>query len=70
MMQTGSDKYGMQTLNQSLAMLYRKRQITMETAKSISSNIDELMDLIGHQARPVMTAGADGNPLQRFRETL
>jgi twitching motility protein PilT len=70
MMQTGSDKYGMQTLNQSLAMLYRKRQITMETAKSISSNIDELMDLIGHQARPVMTAGVDGNPLQRFRETL
>ena len=70
MMQTGSDKYGMQTLNQSLAMLYRKRQITMETAKSISSNIDELMDLIGHQARPVMTVGVDANPLQRFRETL
>src|SRR5687768_11469242 len=70
MMQTGSDKYGMQTLNQSLAMLYRKRQITMETAKSISSNIDELMELVGHQTRPAITAGIDANPLQRFRETL
>lgn len=70
MMQTGSDKYGMQTLNQSLAMLYRKRQITMETAKSISSNIDELMDLIGHQTRPAVAVGIDANALQRFRETL
>ena len=70
MMQTGSDKYGMLTLNQSLATLYRKRQITMETAMSVSGNIDELIDLIGHQTRPTAKAGVDVNALQRFRETL
>ena len=48
-MQTGSDKYGMQTLNQSLAALYRKREITLETAASISSNVDELNDLCGQR---------------------
>src|ERR1051325_1503970 len=35
MMQTGGEKYGMQTLNQSLAALYRSRQITLETAIGI-----------------------------------
>jgi twitching motility protein PilT len=45
MMQTGADKYGMQTLNQSLAALYQKRQITLETAMTISPNIEELRDL-------------------------
>ena len=70
MMQTGSDKYGMQTLNQSLATLYRKRQITLETAMSISSNIDELMDLVGHQTRPTAKSAVEANALQRFRETL
>src|SRR5947208_3843715 len=32
MMQTGQDKFGMQTFNQALATLYHKRQITMEAA--------------------------------------
>ena len=45
MMQTGADKYGMQTLNQSLATLYQKRQITLETAMTISPNVEELRDL-------------------------
>jgi twitching motility protein PilT len=47
MMQTGTDKYGMQTLNQSLAGLFRRRAITMETALSVTSNPEELQDLIG-----------------------
>ena len=46
-MQTGMEKYGMQTLNQSLAGLFRKREITLETALSISSNVDELRELCG-----------------------
>ncbi len=46
MMQTGQDKYGMQTFNQALATLYHKRQITMEVALQRSSNVDELNDLI------------------------
>jgi len=46
MMQTGQDKYGMQTFNQALATLYHKRQITQETAFQRSSNVDELRELI------------------------
>ena len=46
MMQTGQDKYGMQTFNQALATLYHKRQITMDTALQRSSNVDELRELI------------------------
>ena len=46
MMQTGQDKYGMQTFNQSLATLHHKRIITLETAMQRSSNADELKELI------------------------
>src|SRR5437016_4945637 len=46
MMQTGQDKYGMQTFNQALATLYHKRQITLEMAMQRSSNTDELRELI------------------------
>ena len=46
MMQTGQDKYGMQTLNQALATLYQKRQITLDVAMQRSSNADELKELI------------------------
>ncbi len=45
MMQTGGEKFGMQTLNQSLASLYQKRSITLETAMTITSNADELKEL-------------------------
>ncbi|MCA1850287.1 MAG: type IV pilus twitching motility protein PilT [Acidobacteria bacterium] len=46
MMQTGQDKYGMQTFNQSLATLYHKRLINLEVALQRSSNPDELRELI------------------------
>jgi twitching motility protein PilT len=45
-MQTGQDKYGMQTFNQSLSHLVLTKQITHEDAISKSSNQDELQDLI------------------------
>jgi len=45
-MQTGQDKYGMQTFNQSLATLYHKRQISLDVAMLRTSNVDELKDLI------------------------
>ncbi|MDM7921200.1 MAG: type IV pilus twitching motility protein PilT [Pyrinomonadaceae bacterium] len=69
MMQTGSEKYGMQTLNQSLASLYRRRMITLETAMMITGNPEELQDLIGNQARPGTTANT-ADRLQRLRETM
>ncbi len=46
MMQTGQDKFGMQTFNQALASLYHKRQITLEAAMQRTSNADELKELI------------------------
>jgi len=46
MMQTGQDKFGMQTFNQSLATLYHKRMITMDAALQRSSNVDELRELM------------------------
>jgi twitching motility protein PilT len=46
MMQTGQDKYGMQTFNQALATLYHKRQISLDVAMQRSSNTDELRELI------------------------
>ena len=45
-MQAGQEKLGMQTANQSLASLYMKRLITLETALSASSLKDELQDMI------------------------
>jgi twitching motility protein PilT len=45
-MQTGQEKYGMQTFNQSLSHLVLKNQITLEDALSKSSNVDELQDLV------------------------
>jgi twitching motility protein PilT len=45
-MQTGQEKYGMQTFNQSLAHLVLTRQVTMEDAALKSGNPDELHDLI------------------------
>jgi twitching motility protein PilT len=45
-MQTGQEKHGMQTFNQSLATLYFQRQITLQLALSMSSNTEELQDMI------------------------
>ena len=61
MMQTGQDKYGMQTFNQSLATLYHKRQINMEVAMQRSSNSDELKELI-ERGSGLNTAQGNGFP--------
>jgi twitching motility protein PilT len=56
-MQTGQEKAGMQTMNQSLATLCQKKQITLETALGASSNRDELQDLINRGVGVVAGAG-------------
>jgi twitching motility protein PilT len=76
MMQTGQDKFGMQTFNQALASLYHKRQITLEVAMQRSSNADELKDLIdrgsglnqayGGQVKPGMPP-VQGSPYAQGR---
>jgi twitching motility protein PilT len=56
-MQAGQEKVGMQTANQSLASLYMKRLITLETAMTGSSNKDELQDMINRGVGVVAGAG-------------
>ena len=56
-MQTGQEKLGMQTANQSLASLHLKRLITLETAITASSNKDELQDMITRGVGVVAGAG-------------
>ena len=53
-MQSGQQKFGMQTFNQSLCSLYQHGLITLETATMRSSNTDELQDMI---SRIAMAAG-------------
>ena len=77
MMQTGQDRFGMQTFNQSLATLHHKRLITLETAMQRSSNADELKELIdrgsgvneayGGGTRPATRPAANGSPYTQAR---
>ncbi|HEY0377245.1 MAG TPA: type IV pilus twitching motility protein PilT [Pyrinomonadaceae bacterium] len=61
MMQTGQDKYGMQTFNQALATLYHKRQISLDVAMQRSSNTDELRELI-ERGSGINTGNGGGMP--------
>jgi twitching motility protein PilT len=75
MMQTGQDKYGMQTFNQALASLYHKRQISLDLAMQRSSNQDELKELIergsglntGNGNGPMARPGAHPSPYAQAR---
>src|SRR6202521_1376544 len=49
-MQSGQDKFGMQTFNQALATLYHQKQITLEVAMARSSNVDEFPEMINRGA--------------------
>jgi len=49
-MQSGQEKFGMQTFNQALATLYFQKQITLEVALARSSNQDELQEMINRGA--------------------
>src|SRR6476619_603088 len=61
-MQAGQEKLGMQTANQSLASLYMKKLITLETAMMTSSNKDELQDMINRGVGVVAGAGLGRGP--------
>ena len=56
-MQTGQEKAGMQTFNQSLATLALSRQITKEAAISASSHRDELLEMLNRGVGVVAGAG-------------
>jgi twitching motility protein PilT len=52
-MQSGQDKFGMQTFNQSLYTAYQQKHISLEMALLRSSNPDELQDMINRGAPTV-----------------
>ena len=56
-MQIGQDKFGMQTMNQSLASLYQRRMISMDDALARSSDPDEL--------RQILSKGGGGMPVRK-----
>src|SRR5437773_1687614 len=62
MMQTGQEKLGLQTANQSLASLHLKRLITLDVALGASSNKDELQDMISRGVGVVAGAGMGRTP--------
>ena len=49
-MQTGQERHGMQTFNQCLASLYFAKQLTLQTTLAVSSNPEELQDMINRGA--------------------
>jgi twitching motility protein PilT len=53
-MQVGQEKFGMQTMNQSLASLYQRRLISMEDAMARSHDVEELKSLIGSGSATVV----------------
>ena len=57
-MQSGQLKHGMQTFNQSLATLYQRRLITLDTAMSHSSLPEELQDMINRGTGVVQPSAA------------
>ncbi len=70
-MQTGQEKHGMQTFNQSLATLYFKKQISLQYALAQSSNPDELQDMVNRgtglsqASRPQAPAGGRPGMVRR-----
>jgi twitching motility protein PilT len=64
-MQTGQERYGMQTFNQSLHTLYQQKLIDLETALLRSSNKDELQDMINRGASGM--AGRNMSPAVPLR---
>src|SRR4029077_6522044 len=49
-MQSGQEKFGMQTFNQALATAYFQKQVSLELALQRSSNVDELQEMINRGA--------------------
>ena len=64
-MQSGQQKFGMQTFNQSLATAYFQKQISLEVAMARSSNVDELQEMINRGASLMSRPTTAGTTLAR-----
>jgi twitching motility protein PilT len=60
-MQVGQQRFGMQTMNQALFLLYQKRLISIDEALNRSFDPEELRSLLGHAAPNVTPPGASAN---------
>jgi twitching motility protein PilT len=60
-------KYGMQTFNQSLASLALKKQISRELALSMSSNAEELREMLERGAAGLQATPAAAGVRSRAR---
>src|SRR6202021_1845712 len=61
-MQSGQDKFGMQTFNQALDTAYSQKQVSLETALQRSSNPDELQEMINRGATLTNRGGTGSAP--------
>jgi twitching motility protein PilT len=68
-MQSGQEKFGMQTFNQSLATAYFQKQISLEVAMARSSNVDELQEMINRGASLLTRPTSAGTTLARGAAT-
>jgi twitching motility protein PilT len=59
-MQSGQEKFGMQTFNQALATAYFQKQVSLELALQRSSNPDELQEMINRGAGLVKGSNTSG----------
>src|ERR1700728_4034880 len=57
-MQSGQDKYGMQTFNQALATAYFQKLVSLETCLARSSNPEELQEMINRGATLTTRGGS------------
>jgi twitching motility protein PilT len=64
-MQSGQDKFGMQTFNQALATAYAQKQISLEVAIQRSSNPEELQEMINRGATLTNRGGSTSSPMAR-----
>jgi twitching motility protein PilT len=60
-MQVGQEKFGMQTMNQSLASLYQRRMVSLEDAMGRSPDVEELRNLIGQGGANKQARRSGGN---------
>ena len=74
-MQTGQEKFGMITFNQSLANLYFKRDISLDLALSVSHNPEELNELVkrgstslSSQFKPNYNIGPGSGQSEKFHK--
>ena len=64
-MQSGQDKFGMQTFNQALATAYFQKQVAIEVALQRSSNPEELQEMINRGASLLSRPGAAGSAMAK-----